>query len=88
MNVNADQEQIVSLEKGVIMSLPNKDEVKGKMEQAKGGLKEKVGHALKDTSMEDRGSAEWSRGEVREGFGKARRKVGEKIEDLGKAVRK
>ena len=70
------------------MSLPNKDEVKGKMEQAKGGLKEKVGHAMKDTSMEDRGSAERSRGEVREGFGKARRKVGEQIEDLGKAVRK
>jgi uncharacterized protein YjbJ (UPF0337 family) len=71
-----------------IMGLPNRDEVKGKVEQAKGGLKEKVGHALKDRKMENRGSAERSRGQVREGFGKARRKVGEKIENLGKAVKK
>ena len=70
------------------MGLPNKDEVKGKMEQAKGGLKQKVGHALNDKRMENRGSAERSRGQVRAGFGRARRKVGEKIEDLGKAVKK
>jgi uncharacterized protein YjbJ (UPF0337 family) len=38
--------------------------------------------------MEDEGSAERSRGEVQAGFGKARRKVGEKIEEIGKAVRK
>jgi uncharacterized protein YjbJ (UPF0337 family) len=70
------------------MSLPNKGEVKGKMEQAKGGVKQKVGRALKDREMEDEGSAERARGEVRERFGKARRKVGEKIEEVGKAVRK
>jgi uncharacterized protein YjbJ (UPF0337 family) len=70
------------------MGLPNKDEVKGKLEQAKGGLKQKAGRALKDGKMEDEGSAERSRGEVQEGFGKARRKVGEKIEEIGKAVRK
>ena len=70
------------------MSLPNKSEVKGKMEQAKGGVKQKVGRALKDREIEDEGSTERARGEVREGFGKARRKVGEKIEEVGKAVRK
>jgi len=70
------------------MGLPNKDEVKGKMERAKGGLKQKVGHVVKNREMEDEGSAERARGEVQEGFGKARRKVGEKIEKVGKAVRK
>lgn len=70
------------------MGLPNKDEIKGKYEQAKGGLKEKAGQVLNDRELEGEGQAEHAGGEVREGFGKAKRKVGEAIEDVGKAVRK
>jgi uncharacterized protein YjbJ (UPF0337 family) len=70
------------------MGLPNKDEVKGKFAQVKGGLKEKAGEALNERKMQDEGSAEKAGGKVREGFGKAKRKVGEAIQDVGKAVGK
>jgi len=70
------------------MGLPNKDEIKGKYEQAKGGLKEKAGKVFDDRELQDEGQVERAGGEVREGFGKAKRKVGEAIEDVGKAVRK
>ena len=70
------------------MGLPNKDEVKGKFDQVKGGLKEKAGQALNDQKLKDQGQAERAGGEVRQGFGKAKRKIGEAIEDVGKAVRK
>ena len=70
------------------MGLPNKDEVKGKFDQVKGGLKESAGRALNDPDLENEGSADRAGGELREGFGTARRKVGEAIEDVGEAVRK
>ena len=70
------------------MRLANKDEVKGKFDQVKGGLKEKAGQALNDRELEDEGRADRAAGEVREGFGTARRKVGETLEDIGKAVGK
>ena len=69
------------------MGLPNKDEIKGKFEQVKGGLKEKAGQVLDDRKLKDEGQTERAGGEVRENFGKAKRKVGEVIEDIGKAVR-
>jgi len=65
------------------MGLPNNDEVKGKWDQAKGTVKENVGRAVNDSEMESEGSAERSGGHLREGFGTARRKVGEAIEDIG-----
>lgn len=70
------------------MGLPNKDEIKGKFDQVKGGLKEKVGRALDDPKLKDEGQADQAGGEVREGFGKAKRTIGEAIEDFGKAVRR
>ena len=70
------------------MGLPNKDEVKGKFDQAKGNLKETAGRALNDPELESEGSADRAGGELREGFGTARRKVGEAIEDVGEAVQK
>lgn len=70
------------------MGLPNKDEIKGKFDQVKGGLKEKAGQALDDPKLRDKGQAERAGGEVREGYGKAKRKIGEAIEDVGKAVRR
>jgi uncharacterized protein YjbJ (UPF0337 family) len=70
------------------MGLPNKDEVKGKFDQVKGQIKEKAGSALNDRELENEGTADRAGGELREGFGKAKRKVGEAIEDVGKAVGK
>lgn len=70
------------------MGLPNKDEVKGKFDQAKGAVKENVGRAINDQDMETEGEADRAGGNLREGYGTAKRKVGEAIEDIGKAVGK
>ena len=68
------------------MGLPNRDEVEGKFDQAKGRTKEVVGRAIDDRELEDEGTADRVGGNVEEGFGKARRKVGEAIEDLGDKI--
>lgn len=70
------------------MGLPNKDEIEGKFDQVKGATKETVGRAVNDGDLADEGRADRTEGNVQEGFGKARRKVGEAIEDIGEAVRK
>lgn len=68
------------------MGLPNKDEIKGKFDQAKGTVKEGVGRAVNDEDLETEGAADRAGGNLREGYGTAKRKVGETIEDIGKAV--
>lgn len=68
------------------MGLPNKDEIEGKFDQAKGSVKENVGRAIDDDEMESEGQADRAGGNLREGFGTARRKVGETVEDIGDAI--
>lgn len=68
------------------MGLPNEDEVKGKWDQAKGAVKENVGHATGNPDLESEGQADRAGGDIREGFGTARRKVGEAIEDIGEKI--
>ena len=68
------------------MGFPNKDEVEGKFDQAKGAIKENVGDAIDDERMQSEGAAERAGGNIQEGFGTARRKVGETIEDLGDKI--
>ena len=68
------------------MGLPNKDEVEGKWDQAKGAIKENVGRAVDDRELESEGAADRAGGNVQEGFGTARRKVGEAIEDVGEKL--
>jgi len=68
------------------MGFPNKDEVEGKFDQAKGAVKENVGDAIDDERMQSEGAAERAGGHVQEGFGTARRKVGETLEDLGDKI--
>jgi uncharacterized protein YjbJ (UPF0337 family) len=70
------------------MGLPNRDEVEGKMDQAKGTTKETVGRIINDRDLESEGAADRAGGKVEEGFGKARRKVGEAIEDIGDSIGK
>jgi uncharacterized protein YjbJ (UPF0337 family) len=65
------------------MGLPNRDEVEGKLDQAKGKTKETIGRAINDDELAAEGRADNAGGKVEEGFGKARRKVGEAIEDVG-----
>ena len=68
------------------MGLPNKDELEGKWDQAKGKAKEGIGRVIDDDELEAEGRADHAGGKVEEGFGKARRKVGEAIEDVGDAI--
>jgi uncharacterized protein YjbJ (UPF0337 family) len=70
------------------MGLPNRDEIEGKLDQAKGKTKETIGRAVDDPDLADEGRAEHTGGKVEEGFGKTRRKVGEAIEDVGDAVKR
>jgi len=65
---------------------PNEDEVRGKVDQATGTVKEKAGRALGDPILESEGSDQRSAGDIEAGFGKARRKVGEAVKDLGDKV--
>ncbi|HKY28086.1 MAG TPA: CsbD family protein [Pyrinomonadaceae bacterium] len=68
------------------MGLPNRDEVEGKFDQAKGTIKENVGRAIDDPDLEDRGTADRVEGNVQEGWGKTKRNVGEAIEDIGESI--
>ncbi len=70
------------------MGLPNNDEVEGKFDQVKGAVKENVGRAVGNDEMETEGAADRAGGNIQEGFGTAKRKVGEAIEDVGDAISK
>lgn len=70
------------------MAIFNNDEVKGKWEQAKGAVKDKVGEATGDRELEAEGEAQKAGGEVQEGWGKVKRKVSNAIDDVGDAVNK
>ena len=64
----------------------NRDEIKGKAEKAKGYIKEEAGEALNDPELEAEGRGERAAGELREGFGKAKRKVGEAVDDFADKI--
>jgi uncharacterized protein YjbJ (UPF0337 family) len=66
----------------------NKDEFEGKKENIKGRVKEAAGTLTGDKELESEGADERASGAVREQLGRARRKVGEAIEDLGKKVKR
>ena len=64
----------------------NRDELKGKAQKAKGFVKDKAGELMNDPELEAEGEVERAGGELREGFGKAKRKVKEGIEEIADKV--
>ena len=66
----------------------NKDELDGKVDQVKGRVKQSVGDLTNNERLRDEGVADEAAGEVQEGFGRGRRKVGEAIEDLGEKLKR
>ena len=64
----------------------NRDEMRGKADRIKGGLKKKAGDLRGDEDLRNEGEADEAAGRVQEAFGEGRRKVGEAIKDLGKKV--
>jgi uncharacterized protein YjbJ (UPF0337 family) len=63
-------------------------EVGGKVKKTKGKMREAVGILSGNKKMEREGSLQRAEGAVQEGLGQARRKVGEVLTNLGKAVKK
>ena len=67
--------------------MKNKDEMRGKWEQAKGKAKQAAGDLTNDERLRQEGADDEVIGTVREGVGKARRKIGEAIEDIGEQLK-
>ena len=68
--------------------MKNRDELDGKTEQVKGRMKQAWGDVTNNERLHDEGVADEAAGDVQEGFGRARRKVGEVIEDIGDEIKK
>jgi len=62
------------------------DEVKGKGKQVKGAVKEQLGKLTGNRDLENSGTADRVEGDVQEGFGKTKRKIGEVVEKVGKRI--
>jgi uncharacterized protein YjbJ (UPF0337 family) len=65
----------------------NKDELNGKIDRVKGNIKESVGEATNDEQLRDEGVADQAAGNVQEGFGKARRKVGDAVHEVAHKIK-
>jgi len=66
----------------------NKDEVDGKIDQAKGRAKQAAGDLTNDEDLKAEGEADEAAGKVQDTIGRGTRKVGEAIEDFGKKVKR
>jgi uncharacterized protein YjbJ (UPF0337 family) len=72
----------------LIMAIINKDEVKGKYEQAKGTVKDKAGELTGNERLEAEGEAQHAKGDVQESWGKVKRNVSNAVEDVADAINK
>lgn len=65
----------------------NQDELNGKIDRMKGKVKQGVGDATDNPRLHDEGVADEAAGNVEEGFGKARRKVGDALHDVAHKIK-
>jgi len=66
----------------------NKDELDGKIDKLKGKVKQGAGDLTDNERLHDEGVADEAGGEVQEGFGRGRRKVGEAVEDIADRIKR
>jgi uncharacterized protein YjbJ (UPF0337 family) len=66
----------------------NRDEVDGRADQLKGKVKKAVGDLTDNDRLHDEGVVDEAAGNVQEGFGRGRRKVGEALDDLGDKLKR
>ena len=66
----------------------NRDEREGKKDQLKGKVKQAAGDLTDDDRLHDEGVADEAAGDVQEGFGRGRSKLGDAIEDLGNKIKR
>lgn len=68
------------------MAIFNNDEAKGKWEQAKGTVKDKVGELTGDRDLEAEGEVQHAEGEAQESWGKVKRGVSDAVDSVGEAI--
>lgn len=68
-------------------TLPNNDEVEGKLDQAKGWVKDKAGEITGNERLEAEGEAENAAGHAQETWGKVKHGVGDAVEAVGEAIK-
>jgi uncharacterized protein YjbJ (UPF0337 family) len=66
----------------------NRDELEGKAESLKGRVKQAAGDLTDNERLHDEGVADEVSGDTKDNLGRARRKVGEAIEDIGENIRR
>lgn len=66
----------------------NRDELEGKAEQLKGKVKQGVGDLTDNERLHDEGVADEAAGDVQDTIGRARRKVGEAVNDIGDKIKR
>ena len=62
--------------------LMEREEIKGKVERAKGWVKDKAGEITNNPDLEAEGEVEQAEGQLREGYGAAKRKVKETVDEV------
>ena len=68
--------------------MKNRDELDGKTEAVKGKLKQAAGDLTDNPDLHDEGVADEAVGNTQESFGRARRKVGEALNDIADDIKK
>lgn len=68
------------------MSAPNKDEVEGKFEPAKGWVKDKAGEITGNERLEAEGEAQNAAGKGQEAWGKVKSGVSDTVDAVGEAI--
>jgi uncharacterized protein YjbJ (UPF0337 family) len=66
----------------------NRDELEGKTKTLTGKVKQAAGDLTNDQKLHDEGVVDEAAGKTQDAFGRGRRKVGEVIQDIGKAIKK
>jgi uncharacterized protein YjbJ (UPF0337 family) len=68
--------------------MKNRDELGGKAEAIKGKVKQATGDLTDDERLHDEGMADEAAGKMEETFGRARRKVGEALDELADDIKR
>ena len=65
----------------------NKDQVQGRVEEAKGSIKQTTGRVIGNPDLEDRGTIEKVGGKIQKTFGDVKENVKEQVKDANKPPR-
>jgi uncharacterized protein YjbJ (UPF0337 family) len=68
------------------MGILNKDEIKGKLNQAKGTIKDKAGELTGNRRLESEGEAENAKGHMQETWGETKRRVSNAVKNVADEI--